>query len=234
MNRRDLLALGLSLGSSLMLASPALSSTAKEIDWLGLAPDLPPLVDPLAHLTPDQRYAFDEILLADGISTIEANRKENAGFLEETNQLKKVLERSGIDVQQLLAKVKAYDAEIQARGSQMRTSLDGKRIRMAGYLLPLNFSEKGGETEFLLVPYVGACVHVPPPPPNQLVYVTTAKPVKVKSVFTPVWVTGKIRIEKSTRQLGLADGVAPVSVGYAMLTENVTEYKDKPKRGSSG
>jgi hypothetical protein len=49
--------------------------------------------------------------------------------------------------------------------------LDGQNIRLPGYIVPLEVSEEGRTTEFLLVPYFGACIHVPPPPSNQIVHV---------------------------------------------------------------
>lgn len=50
-------------------------------------------------------------------------------------------------------------------------ALDGQNIRLPGYIVPLEVSEEGRTTEFLLVPYFGACIHVPPPPSNQIVHV---------------------------------------------------------------
>ena len=51
----------------------------------------------------------------------------------------------------------------------------------------------------MLVPYVGACIHVPPPPPNQLVYVTTDKPWDTMTLWEPVWVTGEIIVKISNK-----------------------------------
>ncbi len=72
---------------------------------------------------------------------------------------------------------------------QVVTAYNDKTIRMPGYLLPLDFGSEGSK-QFLLVPYVGACIHVPPPPPNQIVLVTTEKPYQSQGLFEPVWVTG--------------------------------------------
>jgi hypothetical protein len=71
--------------------------------------------------------------------------------------------------------------------------------------------------EFLLVPYVGACIHVPPPPPNQLVYVKTAKGFRIKSMFEPVYVTGKMTT--TVAFTGLADA------GYTLEAETVSPRK---------
>ncbi len=66
---------------------------------------------------------------------------------------------------------------------------DGRRVQLDGYVVPLTYD--GVEvTEFFLVPYVGACVHVPPPPPNQLVYVRTGPGFVPSGLFQPVSVTG--------------------------------------------
>ncbi len=72
--------------------------------------------------------------------------------------------------------------------------LDGKIVKIPGYIVPLDYSGTG-VTEFMLVPYVGACIHVPPPPPNQLVYVTTDKPWDTMTLWEPVWVTGEIIVK---------------------------------------
>jgi hypothetical protein len=71
------------------------------------------------------------------------------------------------------------------------TELDGKRVRIGGYVVPLDF-EAATIKEFLLVPFVGACIHVPPPPPNQIIYVKTAKGFDVAGSFDPVYVTGTL------------------------------------------
>lgn len=71
-------------------------------------------------------------------------------------------------------------------------ALDGQRVRIGGYVVPLDF-DATKVREFLLVPFVGACIHVPPPPPNQLVYVKSETGFEVKGSFDPVWVTGRMQ-----------------------------------------
>jgi hypothetical protein len=80
-------------------------------------------------------------------------------------------------------------------------ALDGQRVRIGGYVLPFDFN--GGEiSRFLLVPYVGACIHVPPPPPNQLVYVTTAEPIEIDGLWDPVYAEGIMRTTRQDNDLG--------------------------------
>lgn len=91
-------------------------------------------------------------------------------------------------------------------------SLDGKRVHIGGYVVPLDF-EATRVTEFLLVPFVGACIHVPPPPANQIVYVKSARGFDVKGTFDPVWVTGTLKVTPAFT--GLADA------GYSLDAEKI-------------
>jgi len=88
------------------------------------------------------------------------------------------------------------------RPPQVVQELNGKTVRIGGYVVPLDF-EQTSIREFLLVPFVGACIHVPPPPTNQIIYVKAAEAFEVGGPFDPVSVTGTIRTE--TAVTGLAD-----------------------------
>lgn len=94
------------------------------------------------------------------------------------------------------------------------TGLDGQRVSIGGYVVPLDF-EATRVTDFLLVPFVGACIHVPPPPANQIIYVKIPGGVEIKGAFDPVTVTGTIRT--ATAFTGLADA------GYSLDAETVAE-----------
>jgi hypothetical protein len=77
-------------------------------------------------------------------------------------------------------------------------------VRMPGFVVPIGTPRDGLITEFLLVPYIGACIHVPPPPANQMVYVTSASGIAADAVHEAYWVTGKMRVESRTTALGTA------------------------------
>lgn len=98
------------------------------------------------------------------------------------------------------------------------TALEGERVYIGGYVVPLDFDSTKVK-EFLLVPFVGACIHVPPPPANQIIYVKPAQPFEIKATFDPVWVTGKISV--ATTFTGLAE------TGYSIEAEKV-ELRNKP------
>ena len=80
-------------------------------------------------------------------------------------------------------------------------SMNDKKIRIGGYPVPLESDAKGRSTLFFLVPYPGACIHVPPPPPNQLVLVRYPKGLKLDDIYTPLWVTGTLKVEQVNNDL---------------------------------
>ena len=67
---------------------------------------------------------------------------------------------------------------------------DGQAIKLAGFVVPLEFDDDHVITEFFLVPFFGACVHVPAPPPNQIVFVKHQKGFKLDALYNPIWVSG--------------------------------------------
>ena len=96
-------------------------------------------------------------------------------------------------------------------------ALDGKLVKVPGFAVPLE-DWASSVTEFLLVPYVGACIHTPPPPPNQLIYIEMEKD---KGAFlngwTPVWVEGVIKIELTKSVYGY--------VGFTITGKRVYPYE---------
>jgi hypothetical protein len=81
-------------------------------------------------------------------------------------------------------------------------ALDGKLIKMAGYVVPLQ-DDVQAASEFLFVPTSGACIHVPPPPPNQIIQVLMQERRKVNiSIGEPIWLTGRLRLEYTNSAFG--------------------------------
>ncbi|MCF3998132.1 DUF3299 domain-containing protein, partial [Pseudomonas aeruginosa] len=92
-------------------------------------------------------------------------------------------------------------ASQQSPNAPVVKALDGIEAKLPGYIVPLEISEAGLVTEFLLVPYYGACIHVPPPPSNQIVYVKTAKGVQMDELYQPFWVEGTFKVENASSEL---------------------------------
>ena len=108
-----------------------------------------------------------------------------------------------------------YTAE---QGRMLTRAYDGKIIRMPGFVLPTAFDGTIVKS-FLLVPYVGACLHVPPPPPNQMVFVTFDKGFEGARLFAPVVVTGTLTAGVETT------AIAPV--GYTLSADEVRNFKQE-------
>ncbi|NBF03328.1 DUF3299 domain-containing protein [Pseudomonas sp. Fl5BN2] len=96
-------------------------------------------------------------------------------------------------------------------------SLDGKSVRLPGYIVPLEVNEEGRTTDFLLVPYFGACIHVPPPPSNQIVHVTSKVGVKLDELYQPYWIEGDMQVKPSSSELADA--------GYQMTAQKIYVYE---------
>jgi len=96
-------------------------------------------------------------------------------------------------------------------------NLDGQAIRLPGYIVPLEVNEEGRTTEFLLVPYFGACIHVPPPPSNQIVHVRSEIGVKLEELYQPYWIEGAMQVKASTSELADA--------GYQMDAQKIYVYE---------
>jgi uncharacterized protein len=81
-----------------------------------------------------------------------------------------------------------------AQSSSPARALDNKLVSIPGFMVPLE-DDADQVTEFILVPFAGACIHVPPPPPNQMVYVKLQRNHKAKMSFTePIIVTGRLHV----------------------------------------
>lgn len=194
----------------------------RQIMWKDLVPPLPAdYVFP--KLSKQQALQLSDI--ADVRERMARGEKVPSIELGDEEAAARKLEQAGIDVDGLLAKRKVLVESSRQRARSVNAVLDGETVRMPGYLLPLEFSGKE-VTEFLLVPYVGACIHTPPPPPNQIVHVKPDKPVANLTVFAPIWVTGRMSTVSAKKSLSLVDGAADIDVGYSMRASLVEPYKE--------
>lgn len=100
-------------------------------------------------------------------------------------------------------------------GIKLNDALNGALIRMPGFIIPLELNAEG-VTDFMLVPYVGACMHLPPPPPNQLVVARAETPWPDDALWDPVWVVGELRTELQSTELA--------QVGYSLRVDEMETY----------
>jgi len=106
---------------------------------------------------------------------------------------------------------------VQAQDFNVNKTLEGATVRLPGFIVPLDAVKNSGVNEFLLVPYFGSCIHVPPPPPNQIVYVHNSKRAGIESIYEAYWITGKLHLQTKTTRLG--------STAYELSAEKIEVYK---------
>lgn len=102
-----------------------------------------------------------------------------------------------------------------ANATKLNEGLNGEYIKMPGFIIPFDVSAEG-VTSFMLVPYVGACIHTPPPPANQLVMVDSSTAWPGDQLWDPVWVTGTMRTQLQSTQLG--------QTGYFIAADEMETY----------
>lgn len=104
----------------------------------------------------------------------------------------------------------------QPQSNGVRSDWNHQLVRLPGFVLPIDYSGSG-VTAFILVPFVGACVHVPPPPANQLVFVTTEVPYETSGLYEPVNVSGMFGTASMSTQLA--------DVAYALSADKIAPFQ---------
>ena len=116
------------------------------------------------------------------------------------------------------------DPEVQVPFAEMRlafdnaptvAAMDGASVKLPGYLVPLE-EVRGEMREFLLVPYFGACIHTPPPPANQIVFVRLKVPARGFHAMDTVWVAGRLATTRQSSDMGVS--------GYEIDAVSVDHY----------
>ncbi|ORT48185.1 hypothetical protein ST37_18335 [Vibrio sp. qd031] len=114
----------------------------------------------------------------------------------------------------------SHDGEqmLQPLTGGFREELSGSKVKIPGFVIPLEGTDTH-ITEFLLVPYFGACIHVPPPPPNQIVYVRFPSGAPVQQLWDVVYVVGELTAETQSTDLALT--------GYTIDGVRLEQYDDE-------
>lgn len=204
---------------SLLIAAALAAGVARaepaQISWSDLAPPAPAIENPFEALSAEQ---------LDALRTLLRHQAGASGITDaEADALRAGLAADGLDAEALFARRLEIMAERQAQATATNAALTGRDVRLPGYVLPLEIRDRRA-TEFLLVPTVGACVHTPPPPANQLVHVRYPEGVEVDGLFTPVWIEGPLAASFSEQAVRYSDGQGRVAVSYAMDAAAVEPY----------
>lgn len=175
--------------SVLLSIQPALAKPPyKEIDWVELIPD-----EDLEALLNPPEY----------LNEIEDGSSED----QISSQLLGALEQATDDrYQQALT-----SAEVKPEYNQ-------QQIRLPGFIVPVEMNEQQLVTEFFFVPYFGACIHLPPPPPNQIIYVTSEQGVAQQNLYDPYWVDGTLTTTLIKNETAVA--------AYALTADKIELYQE--------
>ena len=95
-------------------------------------------------------------------------------------------------------------------------ALNGEHVRIPGYVVPFDFNSTSKHQEFLFVPYMGACIHTPPPPPNQIIFIRAEPAIRVEDIWAPYWIEGTLSTEKTENELG--------DTAYALSMSSLEPY----------
>ena len=152
------------------------------------------------------RLLFIGLLFFSSVALAEAHQMPATGhelitwetLLPESARGKALAENSITSTGQLQAVLAARER------ASPNAAMQGRMIRIHGFIVPLEYNERGALTEFLLVPYFGACIHVPPPPQNQIIFVTLEEPALGLQSMDTVTVYGKLELEPSQSASGEA------------------------------
>lgn len=193
----------------------------QEIGWRDLTVPIDPEDDPYFGLTFDQRRNAETIIEIDrkrerGDAIGEADRAAEAAA---TNALAK----EGLSAQEILRKNTLFLQKLKLQRTTVRNERANQQVRIPGYVIPLEIDGMD-VTEFLLVPYAGACIHTPPPPANQIIHVKPNDSFRFRGLFTPVWVSGRLTVKSSRQNVGLSDGTSTFEVGYLLTASRVEHY----------
>ncbi|MCY1719972.1 DUF3299 domain-containing protein [Prolixibacteraceae bacterium Z1-6] len=194
----------------------------KELSWYDLAPKVE-FDDPFTRLSTEQLHSLSQI----------AKYREKVAPIDTDSRIKKqtkidsleqVLIAESVNIDSLLSLRTKITELRKEKAETVNYELDSTEISISGYLLPLNYVDNK-TTEFLLVPWVGACIHTPPPPKNQIVYLTSEKGYEVNSRFEAATIKGHMQLEDKTSLLFLVDGSDNISTGYSILDAEISKYE---------
>lgn len=211
---------------TLLCLSSVPASPVNELNWPDLIPQNVTFEDPFAAMDRENLEYLGFVARIRGMTA--AGKQISPETLAEARELEELLVNNGIDIDGLLSRRDEIRGLRKKQASAVVENLNATSIKIPGYLLPLEFSSRE-VTEFLLVPWVGACIHTPPPPPNQIIHVVLDKGngYESRSIYEPVWVAGKVFTRATTQNLFLKDGSGDINIGYRLHADAVEKYQQK-------
>lgn len=100
--------------------------------------------------------------------------------------------------------------------TKIRPEFNNQKIRVPGFIVPIDLNSRQNITSFFLVPYFGACLHVPPPPPNQIIYAEYNKGLKLDNLYTAFWLEGTVKTQIIRNDVATS--------AYTLIVDNIEKY----------
>ncbi|MCC2603754.1 DUF3299 domain-containing protein [Planctobacterium marinum] len=160
----------------------------KEVEWIELIPQ-----DDLEALLNPPDVLFD---IADGSQQDSVDNFTEKNFEDE----------------------KAQRFQQALRSTRVVETMAEQKIKIPGFIVPLETSDDEKITEYFIVPYFGACLHMPPPPPNQIIFAKSSEGITLTHLSQPFWFEGTLKIEKQENPMGVS--------AYRLAMNQVTPYED--------
>ena len=199
----------------------------RELGWEDLV-GIYEFEDPFMQLTSEQVFDLGTYVRVTRLKESDPSRVTQS-MEDESREAEERLAAGGVDIDYLISIAAEIKEQRIKKAFAVVPELNGQQVKLPGYLLPLEFDEKK-VTEFLLVPWFGACIHTPPPPPNQIVFVTMEAGYGNTEQFAPVWVWGEMQVKSSQKNLFLVDGESGIDTGYTIVAEKVTPYEPEENK----
>ncbi|REL27737.1 DUF3299 domain-containing protein [Thalassotalea euphylliae] len=157
------------------------------IEWADLIPqdDLAALLNPPAYLTSIEDGSPEDQIASTIQSAMAANQAANQ-----------------LEAQADMPQVDPYEQALIS--TNIIEAMNGKGVRIPGFVVPLEYNEQQVITSFFFVPFFGACIHLPPPPPNQIIFVEAERGFTLENLYEPIWISGTLATELFEDQLATA------------------------------
>ena len=200
------------------IATQSLAAAASEdaisplASWDALAPAVEPFDDPFLTMTLEQKGDLRDILLSREAETAGSGSLELRGA---ASAARSRLEAAGLDPDYLLDQRLVVMERRREEATGVTSTFLDQRVFLDGFVLPLVW-DGDRVVEFLLVPWVGACIHTPPPPPNQIVHVAFPDGLKLERRFEAVRLEGTMRHRPAEHALFLIDGSRQIPASYGL------------------
>ncbi|WP_428354212.1 DUF3299 domain-containing protein [Methyloprofundus sp.] len=93
--------------------------------------------------------------------------------------------------------------------------------------MPLEFNDERSVTQFFLVPYFDACIHVLPPPSNQIIFVSYPNGLKLDSLYDPFWISDILKTSVVKNETATASYAMQMQ-SYEIYTEECCQLTIQP------